>query len=411
MDIEKLTKTQIVLLTLLISFVTSLATGIVTVALMSQAPPSVSQTINRFVDQTVEKIVPGDPVRETEIVIVTEEDLVVRAVKEALPAVVSVIATKDLPVFEEVLTNPFEGDPFLEGFGLDFRVPQYQQKGTEERQVSSGTGFLVSSDGILATNKHVVEDVDANYSVILSDGQGFSATVLARDPTQDIAILKIDQDEGNQKKFSYAKLGNSDKINIGQSVIAIGNTLGEFQNSVSVGIISGLDREIVASGGLAGEERLSEVIQTDAAINPGNSGGPLLNLEGEVIGINTAIAASAENVGFALPINIIKRAVADAKEFGEIRYAYLGVRYLAINEQIKEERGLPVNYGALIIPGDGPNSPGVIEDSPASEAGLGEGDIIIEFGGEKINSTNSLGLLISKRRVGDTVSLKVLKGP
>ena len=194
-------------------------------------------------------------------------------------------------------------------------------------------------------------------------------------------------------------------VKIGHTAIAIGNALGEFQNTVSIGVISGLQRNVTASGGGLVEE-LSEVIQTDAAINPGNSGGPLLNLKGEVIGLNTAVASGAENIGFSLPINQIKRGLEDVKATGKITYPVMGVRYLIVTADVKEKNKLSVDYGALIV--KGPNGEdGILLNSPASKAGIKEGDVMLEFGGTKVNKDNPLNRLIQSKRVGDKVPVKI----
>lgn len=238
----------------------------------------------------------------------TQEEQVIQVVEQAAPAVVSIIVSKDLPVIEQYYE---EYDPFGDFFGRDFfddffqpfkfRIPQYRQKGTEKKEVGGGTGFIVSADGLVLTNKHVVEDEEASYTVLTNEGEKLEAQVLARDLVQDIAILKV-----ARQNLPTLKLGDSDQLQIGQTVIAIGNALGEFRNTVSLGVISGLKRSVTATSALGQTEQLSEVIQTDAAINRGNSGGPLLNLQGEVIGINVAMVLGAENIGFALPINIVK---------------------------------------------------------------------------------------------------------
>lgn len=235
--------------------------------------------------QVVEKYIPQT----------TQEQMIVDIVKRSQDAVVSVIATKDLPVLERSFVDPFQGFGFPNDFFGGLQIPQYQQKGTEKREVSSGTGFIVSSDGLVLTNKHVVSDEKAEFTVLMNNGDKYPAKVLARDPMQDIAILKIEK-----TGLSVLTLGDSDTIQTGQTVIAIGNALGEFRNTVSVGVISGMWRTITAQGG-GTMETLEDLIQTDAAINPGNSGGPLFNLAGEVIGINTAMSQSAQNIGFALP--------------------------------------------------------------------------------------------------------------
>lgn len=400
---ENLTKTQLIMLVLLVSFVTSLVTGIVSVTLVNQAPAQVTQTINRV----IEKVTIGEKEPSGGALVITSEDLITKLVSDTLPAVVSVIASKDVPVIERYFINPFENDDLFRRFFSEeslpqILVPQYRQKGTQRQQVSAGTGFFVSEDGYLITNRHVVEDEEAEYTVLMNDGRKMTTTVLARDPAQDIAVLKV---EGSG--FSFVPLGDSDRLRVGQTVVAIGNALGEFQNTVSVGVIAGLSRTIVASGAASGPEVLQEVIQTDAAINPGNSGGPLLDIAGRAIGVNTAVAADAQSIGFALPINSIKKAVADSREFGKISYAYLGVHYVSVTSQIKEERKLPTDYGAFLAADEGQEA--VINGSPAQKAGLQEGDIILEFGGVRINKDNTLAKLISQKRVGEKVSLKVLR--
>ena len=390
-----LTRSQFVLLVILVSFVTSIFTGIVTATLVTQAPLPMTQTINRVIEKTIETVIPGtmgtamlNAEKEPQVIIVSQEDLVIKLVEDVSSAVVSVVASKDIPIIEQFFVNPFEEDEVLKQFfgrGMlpQVEIPQYRQNGTEKKQVSGGTGFFVSSDGFLLTNKHVVADKEAEYSIIMNDGSKFPAKVLARNPMNDIAILKVDGEN-----FNFIPLANSSQIKVGQTVVAIGNALGEFQNTVSIGIVSGLDRSVVATGPSGLVEQLQKIIQTDAAVNLGNSGGPLLDLSGRVIGINTAVAQGAENVGFALPIDIAKKDVADVKEFGEIRYAYLGVRYLMINTEVQKERGLAVDYGALLI--DEEEGQPVMKDSPAEKVGLKNGDIILEFNKTKISVKNIL---------------------
>ena len=409
---DNLTKTQFVTLIILVSFVTSLVTGIVTVTLVNQAPPLMTQAIYKV----IEEVTPGlnnSNANQAPPVFTNEQDFIVKAVEKVSSAVVSVIATKDLPVFEQYFVNPFGQDEFFKQFFPpellpNFQVPQYRQKGTENKQISTGTGFFISVDGLIATNKHVVADKEAVYWIIMNDGKKLKAKVLALDSLQDVAILKIDEDVPPASGYNFVPLGDSENIKVGQTVIAIGNALGEFQNTVSVGVISGLRRSIIASSATGGDEVLQELIQTDAAINPGNSGGPLLDLSGKAIGINTAIAQGAENVGFALPINLVKKDLADIKQFGKIEYAYLGIRYALINAQVKEEKKLSVDYGALLSKGP-KDEPAVMANSPAGKMGLKEGDIVLEFNGVKITQSNTLSSLINRHRAGEKITLKVLR--
>lgn len=346
----------------------------------------------------------------------SQEQAVIKTVKEVSPAVVSIIITKDLPVYEQYYTSPF--DEFFGGQFFQFQVPQYRQKGTEKKEIGGGSGFIISADGMVLTNKHVVLDDQAEYTVLTNDGRKFAAKVLAKDPIQDLGILKIEAEktvsEGGGllvKPFPIVKLGNSEKIEIGQTVIAIGNALGEFRNTVSVGVVSGLGRTITASGGVTSGfvETLENVIQTDAAINEGNSGGPLLNLLGEVIGINTATVSQAQSIGFALPINIAKRDIQQIKTIGKIAYPFLGVRYMIVNDQVQKDNKLPVNYGAWLTKGSAGEA-AVTANSAADKAGLKEGDIILEFNHEKITTDNSLAKILQKYNPGDSITLKVRRG-
>ncbi len=344
----------------------------------------------------------------------TQEDAVIKVVKEASPAVVSIIITKNLPVIEEYYTNPFE-EFFGPNSPFQFQIPQYRQQGTQKQEVGGGSGFIISSDGLILTNKHVVLDKEAEYTVLTNDEKKYPAKVLALDPVQDLAIIKIDttkeinkQGLVSQGPFPTVTLGDSSNLQIGQTAIAIGNALGEFRNTVSVGVVSGLGRTVTASGGTF-VETIEDVIQTDAAINPGNSGGPLLNLKGEVIGVNTAMVSGANNIGFALPINKAKKDIESVQRVGKIIYPFLGVRYVLVNDDVQSKNKLPVNYGAWIQKGS--NGEAAINPGSAAEkAGLQEGDIILELNGEKITTDNSLATIIQKYKPGDTITLKILRG-
>jgi len=333
--------------------------------------------------------------------VISYEQAVISAVKSASPSVVSIIISKNLPVYEQQYINPF-GDL---GPGFNIQIPQYVQKGTQLQEIGSGSGFIVTADGLVLTNKHVVSDSHAEYTVFTNDGQKYSAKVLALDPAHDLAVIKIQSEQA----FQPIKLGDSLKIQIGQTAIAIGNALGEFTNTVSVGVVSGLQRTISASDRTGGFlEMLQGIIQTDAAINSGNSGGPLLNLKGEVIGINTAMAENAQSIGFAIPINTAKNAIDQVIKTNKIVYPFLGVRYVLVDKTVQQEYNLSVDYGVLALRGANGES-AVTPGSPAATAGIKENDVILEFNGEKITSGNPLSQIITKYNVGDKVNLKILR--
>lgn len=330
--------------------------------------------------------------------IAPEDEKIVTMVERSAPAVVSIVITKDVPKYRNIFRSPF-------GFGFPFfddREGDANSTETEKQQIGSGSGFLISNDGYIVTNKHVVSDTAAEYTVILSDEREFPAKVLALAPSNDIAVIKI---EGND--FPFLSLGDSDTIRVGQTVIAIGNPLGEFANSVSRGIISGLKRSVTAGSGYGDTETLENIIQTDAAINPGNSGGPLFDIDGRVIGVNVAVAQGAENIGFALPVNSIKRVVEEVKTTGKLSTPYIGVRYVVLDKEVAQQYGLEVDHGALILRGERMTDLAVIPGSPADKVGIVENDIILEIDGKKIDTDQTLGDLITDKRVGDEVILKV----
>jgi S1-C subfamily serine protease len=334
-----------------------------------------------------------------------EETAVTAAVEKASPAVVSIIISKDVPKIQDFFSDPFSFDPFFNPFGSG--QPQNQpnsgQGGTQKQEIGGGSGFIVAKDGLIVTNKHVVSDAEASYTVMTNDEKKYDAKVMAIDPINDVAILKIDA--GNN--LPVLGLADSGNLKIGQTVIAIGNSLGEFRNTVSKGIISGLKRNVTAGNGFEQAETLSEVIQTDAAINPGNSGGPLLNVSGQVIGVNVAMAQGAENIGFALPINLVKKDIESVKAHGKIVQPYLGVRYMPITDEIQKQNNLPYNYGVLVVRGQRVTDFAVVPGSPADKAGIIENDIILEMSGVKIDSEHQLADQIAKADVGDTVTLKI----
>lgn len=334
------------------------------------------------------------------------ERAVIDAVKKASPAVVSITISKYVPIVEQCPYNPFDNLPpnfrqFFGDSGNTFYTPCDTGK-KELQEIGGGSGFIISSNGLILTNKHVVFDSKASYTVFTNDGKKYLATVLARDPVQDLAVVKIEAEN-----LPTVELGDSDQLELGQTAITIGNALGEYRNTVSTGVISGLSRTVTAGGAGFGQETIQGVIQTDAAINQGNSGGPLLNLRGQVVGINTAMASGAQSIGFAIPINRAKKDIESVRASGEIQTAFLGVRYVMITPEMIQKKNLSVSYGALVF-GD-KSGQAVLPESPAEKAGLKDGDIIIEVDGKKIDSANLLGDMISQKNVGQTITLKIYR--
>jgi serine protease Do len=320
---------------------------------------------------------------------------IVEVAKKVCPAVITIVISKDLPKIEGFYFFPFGGQRFI--------MPKFNKK-RERTKIGGGSGFVVSSDGYIITSSHVVTDPQADYTVIFEPKKTYPAKVISRDSINDIAILKI-----KAKNLPYLELGDSGKIELGQTVIAVGNALGEFHDTISTGVVSGLSRYITAFSGLSHQaERLRGLIQTDAAINPGNSGGPLVDIEGKVIGINTAMVMGAQNIGFAIPINYAKKDLEEVKKYGKIKRPFLGVRYVLLNKEIAKQNKLPVDYGALIVR-EALGESAVVKGSAADKAGLREYDIILECNGEKITEKNPLANLLQKFKIGEEVSLKVLR--
>ncbi len=343
---------------------------------------------------------------------INEEKVIIDAVKSVSPCVVSVIISKHLPKVKKMSLSPFGP--------LDFLMPEKKKEAKpsdnelkdkhsedDHVQVGGGSGFIVHSNNdysLILTNKHVVHDSEAEYTVMIDDKE-YPAEVLSSDPLNDIAILKI-----KVGGLSTAKLGDSTKVEIGQTAIAIGTALGMFTNTVSKGIISGLSRRIAASLGDGQEtEVLRGVIQTDVAINQGNSGGPLINSANEVIGINTAIIFGAQNIGFAIPINWAKKDIEDILKYGKIERPYLGLRYIMLNKKLKEKYSLGKDCGALVIGDHLPTSKPVIKDSPADKAGIKENDLITAVNGKELEEKTELADLIQEFKVGDEVELTLLR--
>jgi len=311
---------------------------------------------------------------KTEKIIIEESSAIIDASKKISPAVVSVTGN---------------GAPIQDLFG--FRTPK-----------TAGTGFIVTSDGLIATNKHVV-DGGSDFTVTTTDGQTFPGKVVATDPVTDLALLKIET-----RGLPVADLGDSDQVQVGQWVIAVGNALGELQNSVTVGVVSALERKATPSDGQGNSENLDGLFQTDAAINPGNSGGPLVNLKGQVIGVNTAIAGNAQNIGFAIASNDLKKALDSYRKSGKIIRPYLGVRYQALTKAIATSLKLNVENGALLV--GSASLPAVASNSPAAKAGLKENDVITKIDNQAITEIAPLSRIIRKYNPGDKVTLTVIRG-
>lgn len=315
------------------------------------------------------------PFSGTKSYTVEENSAVIDAVAAVNPSVVSITLKRNV---------------------TDFFGQIYEEEG-------GGTGFIITSDGLILTNKHVVSDSEAEYTVITSDGVSYVAQVKALDPINDLAILQIDA-----QGLPVVELGKSDDLKIGQRVVAIGNALNEYQNTVTLGVISAVDRTISAGDGMGNNEQLENMIQTDAAINPGNSGGPLVSLDGRVIGINTAIDLQATGIGFAIPIDQAKSAIDSYIANGSISRPRLGIRYIPVTPEFAALNQLDVKYGALIY-SDRPEEIAVIPGGPADKADLEENDIIVALNGEQINEKHSLAGLLQNYAPGDTIELEYFR--
>lgn len=315
--------------------------------------------------------------------LVKEESVVIEVVEKVSPSVVTV------GIKRKNIVDPFKN--FLDPF--DFFGSPNNLKEPEEIEQDIGSGFIISEDGLIVTNKHVVGDLEGEYKVITKDDQEYQVEKIYRDPGIDLAILKIDA-----KDLEPAKLGDSDQLKVGQYVIAIGTALGEFRNTVTTGVISGLGRGLAVGDPFQGyTEELENVIQTDAAINPGNSGGPLLNSAGQVIGVNVAVTQGAENIGFAIPINVVSEALDNFNKTGKFERPFLGVRYKMIAKDLALLNDVP--EGAYIVD--------IIPDSPAEKAGLQKSDIITKIDNKKIKESNGLAKIIQTKKIGDKVDLEV----
>lgn len=292
--------------------------------------------------------------------------------------------------------------------------------GSPPPQEAAGTGIIISSAGMIITNRHVVPEGTTKVSVTLSDGTELKdVIVIGRTSTGDnldVAFLKIKDAKGH--KLIPAATGDSSNVQVGEDVVAIGNALGQFQNTVTSGIISGYGRSVQASSGGGSNpyaavnsetENLDNLFQTDAAINEGNSGGPLVNLNGQVIGINTAVAGNAQNIGFAIPINDVKGLISQVLKTGKFERPYLGVHYVALTAEVANQFSLTIVNGAFILPAVDPTQPSVVSGSPADQAGLQERDTITKINGSRIDPTHSLISLLGQHQPGDKITLTIVR--
>lgn len=329
--------------------------------------------------------------------VVAEDSQMIDAQQTAAPGVVSIIQYVQL---QEIRQSQ---DPFS----------QPMVGGNQWVEAGGGTAFLINSSGVAITNKHVISDKTGKFVAFLADGTEFNVEIEAIDSGNDFAILQLIPDLANEiaqeyvDVFPYIELGDSSVIQVGQRVLAIGNALAEYENTTTAGIISATGRNIVASGGYGDTSTLYGLIQTDAAINPGNSGGPLINLAGQVVGINTAVDSTAEGIGFAIPINDVKAAIDSWEMFGEIKRPSLGVSYLMLSEPSARKMGLEVNYGAMIVEDKKTGLSGIVKGSPADEAGLQDRDVILEIDGNALTYNYTLQDAILRYQVGDVIKMVI----
>jgi serine protease Do len=317
--------------------------------------------------------------------VVSEESVTISDVKQVGPSVVTIL--ENVPQDQG---QSFDMGPFGM-FGLS------PQDNSQSQPQSIGSGFIVAADGLIVTNKHVVSDTNGTYQVITASDKKYDVKKIYRDPLNDIAIIKIDPSQNLGESLKPVPLGNSSNLQVGQFVVAIGTALGEFRNTVTTGVISGLGRGIQAGDEFQGYvEQLDNVIQTSAPINPGNSGGPLVDSQGTVIGVNTAVAQNGQNIGFALPINVIKDSLNNFNQTGQFNRPYLGVAYKFIPKQ--EAILNDIVAGAYVQ--------SVVKDSPAQQAGIKDGDVIVKVDGQTVNDkNNSLAALIARKKVGDQITI------
>jgi len=329
-----------------------------------------------------------------------DQDRITSTIRATMPSLVSILLSQHLDSIEQ--NHHPAAYPF-------FPAHQRQVKERMQREAQAyaggGSGFIVDASGLVATNKHVVADPSLDYTAVLEDGRRFPARVMSVDPLNDIAIVKI-EGEG----FSPVTCGDAADLTVGQYVLAIGNALGVFRNTVSLGIVSGLSRSVTAQteNDRSGHE-LRGLIQTDAAINPGNSGGPLVALDGRVVGINSALISGAQNIGLAIPISAVLRDLRDLTAYGHIRRPYLGLRYVIVGSALAGDLGANVAGGAYVT-GESPDDHGVLPGSPASKAGLRDGDLIAQCDGLALTEDHTFQDVLESSQVGQTIELAVWRG-
>jgi serine protease Do len=399
-------------LMVLIGFISGLVGGSVT-----------SQLVSSYVTPSAQNT---KPVIEERAYV--EESQTIEAIKKVSPSVVSIIATKDLKSYKRSPSQPFYFDPFGDFPGLQSPgrrmiepAPKDEKEGTDyeivQQKVSGGTGFIINPEGMVLTNRHVLAQENVDYTVIAKDGTEYEGEVVSIDPLNDLAVLQMvkkgelkkDKDQREKlKNLPIAEIGDSNSLQVGQKVLAIGYALGEYQNTVTSGIISAKSRTIEAGGGSEGQVALSGLLQTDAAINPGNSGGPLVNLTGQVVGVNVAIDLRGGGIGFAIPVDDVKPIMESIKQYGRIIRPALGVHHLILNKQTAKKLEMNIDHGALIIGDDEKGEQNaIVPGSAADKAGLKAKDVITTLNGKEINENYTLQEAIRTFKPGDQVTLKV----
>lgn len=328
------------------------------------------------------------------------QESIILTIRRTMPSVVSILLTEHLAAIGKryhPASYPF--------FPAHRRALAESLEHEHDGYAGGGSGFVIDASGLIATNKHVISDPKLDYAVVTTDGRHFPARVLSMDPLTDVAILKVDADDLIPVTF-----GDAAALELGTSVLAIGNALGVFRNTVSFGIVSGLSRSVPTQHeGNGPVHELRGLIQTDAAINPGNSGGPLVTLDGKVVGINAALISGAQNISLAIPIAAVIRDLDDLIKYQHIRRPYLGLRYVIVGQQFATQLGAPTTGGAYVT-GETPDDTGVVINSPAAKAGVRDGDLITACDGHPITEEHTFQDVLENAQVGQTLELSVWRG-